>query len=109
MILPDTPVLGAQQVAEGLRQEIAKIRIAAGDEPFPITISIGVAAAAPGELDAKAFIHRADEALYGAKSAGRNRLCVAIPPSASALRSESSTFEEAHEPSRTELRSAGVG
>lgn len=81
VILPETPVLGAQQVAEGLRQEIAKIKIGPDDERVPISISIGVAAAVPGELDAKAFIHRTDEALYRAKSAGRNRLCVAIPPS----------------------------
>ena len=109
VILPETPVLGAQQVAEGLRQEIANITIAAGDEPVPITISLGVAAAAPGEVDARALIHRADEALYRAKRAGRNRLGVATPPSISGSRSGPSTVEQGHAPARTAQRSASAG
>ena len=82
VILPDTPVLGAQQVAEGLRQDVAALKLGDANRT-PVTISIGVAAAIPGELDVNAFIDRADEALYRAKRSGRNRLCVAVPPSLS--------------------------
>jgi len=85
VILPDTPVLGAQQVAEGLRQNVAALKLGDANRA-PVTISIGIAAAIPGELDVNAFIDRADEALYRAKRSGRNRLCVAVPPSLSDAR-----------------------
>jgi diguanylate cyclase (GGDEF)-like protein len=42
-----------------------------------ITVSIGVAAAAPAETDATALLGRADAALYRAKAQGRNRVVVA--------------------------------
>jgi len=79
VILPDTPIAGAQQVAEGIRRDVAKLRVGR-DETVGPTISVGVASAEPGELDAVAFIARADAALYHAKTA-RNRICVS-PPSA---------------------------
>jgi diguanylate cyclase (GGDEF)-like protein len=109
VILPETPALGAQQVAEELRQGIANIRIAAGDQPVPIAISIGVATAAPGELDVKALVHRADQALYRAKSAGRNRLALAIPPSVAASRSGPLTVENGDVSPCTVHRSARFG
>lgn len=109
VILPETPASGALQVAEELRQGIANIRIAAGDQPIPIAISIGVATAAPGELDVKALVHRADQALYRAKSAGRNRLALAIPPSVAASRSGQPPVESGDVSPRTIRRSASVG
>ena len=79
LILPDTPILGAQQVAECLRREIgAATRDADGQ--LRVTASLGVASAASGELDATAIIARADEALYRAKRGGRNRYCVTTGP-----------------------------
>jgi len=80
VILPETPALGAHKVADALRQDIAKLRVGDDARPMAVTVSIGIAAAAAGELDPKSFIQRADEALYRAKSAGRNRLCLAVPP-----------------------------
>jgi diguanylate cyclase (GGDEF)-like protein len=77
VILPDTPLLGAQQVAECLRREIATLAIVAGDRRFAVTASLGVAVAAMDDLGVTALIERADEALYRAKRAGRNRFCVA--------------------------------
>jgi diguanylate cyclase (GGDEF)-like protein len=79
-ILPDTHVLGAEQVAETLRREIGTLAIAAGERVIAVTVSVGLAAAAPDELDVTALVERADDALYQAKRAGRNRFCVAAPP-----------------------------
>jgi diguanylate cyclase (GGDEF)-like protein len=80
VVLPETPALGAQKVADLLRQDLAKVTVGTGANAMAVTVSIGVAAAIPGEMDAKALIQRADEAMYRAKHAGRNRLCLVIPP-----------------------------
>ena len=47
-------------------------------------MSIGVAAASPEELGATALVKRADDALYQAKRAGRDRYSVAGAPAAPA-------------------------
>lgn len=86
IILPDTDLTGAERVAETLRHEISTLLIpaAAADQVLALTASIGVATAEPGELDVSAFVKRADAALYRAKTEGRNRACVALPPGAAA-------------------------
>lgn len=76
VILPDTPVAGAQQVAEHIRRAVASQPIPAGAEALSVTTSIGVATARAGELDAEALIARADVALYRAKREGRNRVAI---------------------------------
>ena len=80
VILPETPSLGAQQVAEGLRQTLAAVRPRIPNAAAAVTVSIGIAAAVPGELDPEAFIARADRALYHAKRGGRNQAVLAKPP-----------------------------
>jgi diguanylate cyclase (GGDEF)-like protein len=76
LILPDTPILGAQQVAECLRRQIAETRRAPGDD-LQVTVSLGVASTLPDEMDVTAVIGRADDALYRAKRGGRDRWCAA--------------------------------
>jgi diguanylate cyclase (GGDEF)-like protein len=73
IILPDTPLLGAQQVAEGLRREIATLAMVAGDRTIPVTASFGVAVANHSDLGVTGLIERADDALYQAKRGGRNQ------------------------------------
>jgi diguanylate cyclase (GGDEF)-like protein len=70
VLLTDTVGEGALQVAERIRARVAA-------EDFPgrkITISIGMAEFPVHGHSAEAVISRADEALYAAKRAGRNRI-----------------------------------
>ncbi len=83
IILPDTPLIGAQQVAESVRQAIATLAMVLDGKTIPVTVSIGVATAWPGDLVVTALIQRADDALYQAKRAGRDRCSVASAPAAS--------------------------
>lgn len=76
IILPDTALNGGSHLAEHLRKEVANkdiINRATGERIAKITISIGVAEYNTGEkIDL--LISRADEALYIAKDAGRNKV-----------------------------------
>jgi two-component system cell cycle response regulator len=71
----------AEVLAGRLRAAVEEHRFVFGDAPMPVTISIGVSYA-PGLGIATTidFVARADEALYAAKRAGRNRVVVAQPP-----------------------------
>jgi diguanylate cyclase (GGDEF)-like protein len=80
IILPDTPLIGAQQVAESVRREVATLAMVAGGQTIPVTVSVGVAAAGRSELGVADLIKRADDALYQAKRTGRDRCSVAGTP-----------------------------
>jgi len=78
LMLPDTPMSNAIEICERLRARVEATPVDIGTgAPLRITISIGIAAAPAYDLDA--LMQRADEALYAAKQAGRNRLCRAEP------------------------------
>ncbi|MDD4891373.1 MAG: diguanylate cyclase [Phycisphaerae bacterium] len=73
ILVPDENAEGAGRLAERCRQAVEAIRVTVGSETSRPTASFGVAdAAAAGS--AEAMIQQADEALYRAKSAGRNRV-----------------------------------
>jgi diguanylate cyclase (GGDEF)-like protein len=71
-LLPDTPVTGALQVAENLRERIDAIRVPEVDRA--ITASLGVAVLPDHAGDPETLLRVADRALYVAKSAGRDRV-----------------------------------
>jgi diguanylate cyclase (GGDEF)-like protein len=73
VILPDTTLDGAERVATALLRALADVRVPAGSVTVSPTISIGVTAADEGEADPTALVAAADQALYRAKRAGRNR------------------------------------
>jgi diguanylate cyclase (GGDEF)-like protein len=74
MILPDTSLEGAFEIAERLRREVEELKMPHVQSDFGmITISLGVAASTPGKDQGPAELLRlADESLYRAKSEGRN-------------------------------------
>lgn len=73
LILSGTGAAAAMSVAERLRTEIAAMGVAVpGGATIRLTVSIGVAEPAGG--DAGELLRRADEALYVAKTWGRNRV-----------------------------------
>jgi diguanylate cyclase (GGDEF)-like protein len=88
IILPDTPLIGAQQAAESVRREMATLAMVTGGRTIPVTVSVGVAAAGPAELGVTALVERADDALYQAKRAGRDRCSVAGAPAVPAAASK---------------------
>lgn len=66
----------AADVAEQLRVRVAQDWLVVDGEVLQVTMSVGVARAGLGD-DVAAVLRRADEALYLAKHAGRDRVCVA--------------------------------
>jgi diguanylate cyclase (GGDEF)-like protein len=74
VLLPDTGLKEARQVAERIRREIEVQR----DKKLPkYTVSIGVSCHIGGEVEVAgidALLAKADEALYRAKQGGRNRV-----------------------------------
>ncbi len=77
-VLPETDLAGARSMAERLRQAVEAMRVEFEGWQLAATVSLGVADALPAEhpdaLNADRLVARADEALYRAKAAGRNRV-----------------------------------
>ncbi len=75
-IMPATPKMGAFQVAERARQEVAEHEFVFRDaaNPQQLTVSIGVATHPADARSAATLIRKADRALYLAKSRGKNRV-----------------------------------
>jgi diguanylate cyclase (GGDEF)-like protein len=76
VLLPDTDVQGAAQLAERIRSAIAAVVVTSdrGERVSP-RVSVGVAAHREGD-DLESMLRRADDALYRAKQAGRDRTVV---------------------------------
>jgi diguanylate cyclase (GGDEF)-like protein len=72
-VLPNTGASEGLAAAENLRARIAACREIDGAAPVDLTISVGVAETNPGDDSLDGVIKRADEALYAAKKAGRDR------------------------------------
>jgi diguanylate cyclase (GGDEF)-like protein len=74
LILTDTDLAAATEVACTLRDRIETGRYTCANQPIAVTVSAGVARHRPGE-SRETFVARADALLYQAKNEGRNRVC----------------------------------
>lgn len=78
MLLPETSLSVAMEVAERLRKSVEDLRIETHRGTLRLTVSVGVAVNRNGEevADLATLINKADLGLYEAKRAGRNRVVV---------------------------------
>ncbi|SFM24999.1 GGDEF domain-containing protein [Marinobacter zhejiangensis] len=76
VVLPHTSERDAQIVAERIRERVAEIKVNCGESDLAVTISAGIATRQRAETPEQ-WTARADEALYRAKKAGRNRTRIA--------------------------------
>ncbi|GLX85227.1 diguanylate cyclase [Thalassotalea loyana] len=74
VILPETGIVGAMDVAEKIRQRIEDIALLHNQAPINVTTSIGVAILCEEDYRYEDLISKADQALYQAKAAGRNQV-----------------------------------
>jgi len=83
VILAQSDTTCAEQVAKRILDGINKIKVRAGGEEIKVACSGGLASASqmPSGFEAADLLKAADEALYSAKSEGRNRLALATPKS----------------------------
>jgi diguanylate cyclase (GGDEF)-like protein len=81
MILPDTGLIGAAQIAEAAREAVVRLEIPHEHSPAGpyVSISGGVAVLRRTDTIAQQLITAADQTLYQAKKLGRNRM-VSVPP-----------------------------
>ncbi|MBL0708997.1 MAG: diguanylate cyclase [Sulfurimonas sp.] len=77
IFLPNIDLPEAQIAAQRVRNKIKKLCFSSDkQEPFSITVSIGISQFLPEDKDICNIVKRADEALYTSKGSGRDRVSV---------------------------------
>lgn len=75
MLLPATELEGVLKIAESIRHHVQYAQFWFDDQRVPVTVSMGVHVCIPPvHATPENLMHKADEALYQAKSNGRNRI-----------------------------------
>ncbi|TXF99927.1 diguanylate cyclase [Massilia arenae] len=98
LMLPETPAASAIALAERVRGAVEGLRCSDGERTITLTVSAGVAEYRLGEKVAQTIV-RADQALYLAKSGGRNRvLCHGDDGPAEVARSLAAPVTDARAP-----------
>ncbi len=75
ILLPETPLEGAVELGERLRQHVADHTFVFQQDKIRVTISLGCALMGEEDRSAAELLQRADDRLYQAKNTGRNRVC----------------------------------
>ena len=78
LMLPETDQSGARQVAEKIAARLSREKFRVDGKSFNVTTSAGIAASVNGNTDEA--LKLADDLLYKAKQAGRNRIVDAADP-----------------------------
>lgn len=86
VLLPETANERAVRAAERIRSRVAQLTVLTDAGPVRATVSVGVATLDDSDQSLDALLIRADDALYRAKSLGRNRV---VPASSGRLRRDS--------------------
>ena len=73
-LLPETGIEGARDVAERVRRAVEEAHFMHGGEKVKTTVSIGIAAFPQGGSVLDMLLGNADNALYQAKTGGRNKV-----------------------------------
>ncbi|MDX1537173.1 tetratricopeptide repeat-containing diguanylate cyclase [Arsukibacterium sp.] len=81
LFLPGCGLADAEEIAEQCRQSLEQLVIPFDDQQIQITASFGVAASSTADFDS--LLKQADDALYQAKTGGRNRIVVYKPADSS--------------------------
>lgn len=76
LLLPDTPLQIAVDIAERIRTTIEKTQFRFDTQDIPVTISMGLSSRDSTTKSHGDLLATADKALYDAKNQGRNRVCV---------------------------------
>jgi diguanylate cyclase (GGDEF)-like protein len=109
-VLPETCEEDARICAERMRSKIEALVVETPYGPISFTISVGVAMLGRRLDNWAALLHAADQAMYGAKNAGRNRVLLQsrihdeqrpVPPSCTRGRKEESNSRMTPEPDPT--------
>lgn len=74
LVAPETDKAGALQLAERMREALRSAGVALNHETLRVTASFGVAMLRPDDKEPEQLLRRADQALYAAKAAGRDRV-----------------------------------
>ena len=81
LVLPDTTLEGAQRRAEEIGAAVRDLQLSLRGKPLgPTTVSIGVGLLPDHVASPEALIRVADEAMYQAKKAGRDRVVMGHAP-----------------------------
>ena len=73
-VLTESDISQARPVAERLRESLGQLKVPAEPHPVSFTVSIGLTANEFGDAFFEEIVHRADQAMYLAKSRGRNQV-----------------------------------
>jgi diguanylate cyclase (GGDEF)-like protein len=79
ILLPNTALHGARQVADRLHRSITEMVVQSNDHLIRVTISLGVAELGTSCTTLDALLECADQALMKAKQSGRNRVSIYWP------------------------------
>jgi diguanylate cyclase (GGDEF)-like protein/PAS domain S-box-containing protein len=79
ILLLGADLAAAEQFAERLRVKVADTALTYENQTIKVTVSIGITTLMAADANAEAALSRADAALYDAKHAGRNQVCIHSP------------------------------